>query len=294
MTLDRTIYSVAVAEHGYAPAAHRAVARPHDADPLPVTSMFGLHFSVMPLKATLTELGRRAAARRGTLVMTCNVDHLVMLRRNHHFRQAYAAAHLVTADGAPIVAFSKVVDPRVPERVTGVDVVTAMPDLAAEHGLRVALVGGGEGVAQQAARTMRDRAPTMPQPLALTPPMGFVLGSADDADVIRRLQAYDPHVVVVCFGAPRQELWMHAHHDDLPGAVMLGGGASLDFLVGLQKRAPGWVQQSGLEWVWRLSHDFPRLARRYLVQDLAIVPIMARELRQVRRRRRLTGSPAAP
>ena len=294
MTTDKLALVERDAAPALLPAVVRSVERVADANPLPVTSMFGLHFSVLPLKATLIELGRRAAARRGTLVMTCNVDHLVLLRRHEPFQRAYAAAHVVTADGAPIVAFSKVVDPRVPERVTGVDVVTALPALAAEHNLRVALVGGAEGVAQQAARTMRDRAPTMPEPLALTPPMGFVLGSDEDAEVIRRLQAYDPLVVVVCFGAPRQELWMHAHHDDLPGAVMLGGGASLDFLVGLQKRAPRWVQQSGLEWLWRLSHDFPRLARRYLVQDLAIVPIMAREWRLVRRRRRFTGSPAAP
>jgi N-acetylglucosaminyldiphosphoundecaprenol N-acetyl-beta-D-mannosaminyltransferase len=258
--------------------------------PLPCTTMFGLAFSVLTLQDTLAELAQRAVARHGTLVMTCNVDHVVLRRQIPAFAEAYDAAHIVTADGAPLVAFSRLLRPRVPERVTGADLVAALPSIAGPYRLRVALVGGAQGVAAQAAERLAQSAPGMPEPLAITPPMGLEIGSADDADLVSRLQEFDPHIVVVCFGAPRQELWMHHHLGDLPNAILLGGGASLDFVVGLQRRAPRWVQKAGFEWVWRLSHDFPRLARRYLVQDAQIFPMVLGEL-MARARQRLRRTP---
>jgi N-acetylglucosaminyldiphosphoundecaprenol N-acetyl-beta-D-mannosaminyltransferase len=241
--------------------------------------MFGLAFSAMTMEATLAEIRQRALGRQSTLVMTCNVDHVVLRSKNSVFAEAYGSADIVTADGAPIVAFSRLLGRPLPERVTGADLVAALPSIAGPHGLRVALVGGADGVALKAAERLAGEAPGMPMPLALCPAMGLQIDSIEDREIVRELQRFDPHIVVVCFGAPRQELWMHRHAADLPSAVLLGGGASLDFVVGIQRRAPRWVQRSGLEWVWRLSHDFRRLAHRYLVQDVLILPLVLRELR---------------
>ncbi len=259
---------------------------PYVQSPLPYETLFGLSFCKLTLEATVEEMGRRAVSRQGSIVVTCNVDHVVLRARNPDFARAYGEADIVTADGAPLVAFSKLVRRRLPGRVTGADIVANLPALAANRGLRVALVGGAPGVAAAAAQRLIADEPGMPVPLAVAPPMGLELGSTADEAIVEQLQAYDPHVVVVCFGAPKQELWMHRHHKDLPGSVLVGGGAALDFVVGLQRRAPGWVQKAGCEWTWRLAHDFRRLARRYLVQDASFVPIAARELVLVAREAR--------
>ena len=256
--------------------------------PIPYETLFGLSFCKLTLAATLEELGRRAESRQGSVVVTCNVDHVVLRARNSDFARAYSDADIVTADGAPLVAFSRLARRSLPERVAGADIVAGLPALAAGRGLRVALVGGAPGVAADAALRLVAHEPRMPVPLAVAPPMDLELGSAEDDEIVEQLRAYDPHVVVVCFGAPKQELWMHRHHNDLPGSVLVGGGAALDFVVGLQRRAPGWVQRAGCEWTWRLAHDFRRLARRYLVQDVGFVPIAARELVLVARESRQT------
>jgi N-acetylglucosaminyldiphosphoundecaprenol N-acetyl-beta-D-mannosaminyltransferase len=270
------------------------VARPEvsvdvEPSPVPYEMLFGLAFCKLSLDDMLEELGRRAEQRRGTVVMTCNVDHVVLRSRDTAFAAAYAEAHLVTADGAPLVAFSRLVRRRLPERVTGADLVARLPEVAARKGLRVALVGGAPGVAADAAARLAAESRGMPEPMACETPMRLVLGSREDEALVARLQEYDPHVVVVCLGSPKQEVWIHHHRDDLPAAVLLGGGAALDFVVGRQRRAPRWVQRGGVEWVWRLSHDFRRLARRYLVQDAAFVPIAARELAAVAGGRFRTG-----
>jgi N-acetylglucosaminyldiphosphoundecaprenol N-acetyl-beta-D-mannosaminyltransferase len=261
----------------------------YEASPVPYETLFGLAFCKLTLAETVEEIGRRAESRQGSVVVTCNVDHVVLRSRNADFARAYDDAHIVTADGAPLVAFSRLVRRGLPERVTGADVVARLPALAAKRGLRVALVGGAPGVADGAAQRLVSQAPGMPTPLAVAPAMGLKLGSEQDDAILQALQAYDPHVVVVSFGAPKQELWMHRHHRDLPGSVLVGGGAALDFVVGLQRRAPRWVQKAGGEWLWRLLHDFPRLSHRYLVQDASFMPLAVRELALVARESRKSG-----
>jgi N-acetylglucosaminyldiphosphoundecaprenol N-acetyl-beta-D-mannosaminyltransferase len=286
MTLDPYIPSSPARELPLIPQARTVERLP---SPLPYETLFGLSFCKLTLEATVEEMGRRAESRQGSVVVTCNVDHVVLRARNAAFARAYSDADIVTADGAPLVAFSRLVRRALPGRVTGADIVASLPALAAARGLRVALVGGAPGVAEAAAQRLVDEAPGMPVPLAVAPSMGLQLGSQEDQAIIEQLQEYDPHVVVVCFGAPKQELWMHRHHGDLPGSVLVGGGAALDFVVGLQRRAPTWVQKAGCEWTWRLAHDFRRLARRYLVQDAGFVPIAARELVLVARESRQSG-----
>ena len=285
MTLDPYVPSSLPASAARIPQA-RTVER--TASPLPYETLFGLSFCKLTLEATVEEMGRRAESRQGSVVVTCNVDHVVLRARNSDFARAYSDADIVTADGAPLVAFSRLARRPLPERVAGADIVAHLPALAASRGLRVALVGGAPGVAAAAAVRLVAEAPGMPAPLAVAPSMGLELGSDEDDAIVESLQAYDPHIVVVCFGAPKQELWMHRHHGDLPGSVLVGGGAALDFVVGLQRRAPAWVQKVGCEWTWRLAHDFRRLARRYLVQDAGFVPIAARELVVVVRESRQT------
>ena len=87
---------------------------------------------------------------------------------------------------------------------------------------------------------------------------------ADDRDVVDIVRAAEAEVIWCAFGAPRQELWMAAHAEELAPAVLVGVGAAFDFLAGKKTRAPVWMQRVGLEWLHRLLHEPRRLARRYL------------------------------
>ncbi|WP_328305211.1 WecB/TagA/CpsF family glycosyltransferase [Actinomycetospora sp. NBC_00405] len=201
-------------------------------------------------------------------VFTCNVDHMMLMRRDEDLRDAYSRADVVTIDGAPLALLSRWTGASNAPRVTGVDLTSALIAEAAASDLRVALIGGAPGRGEEAARRLKLAHPNLGNVLTDSPQMGFGLGDEEDARLIRRLKAFAPHIVVVCLGAPKQELWIDMHRRELPGAVMVGAGATIDFLSGAQARAPKLFQRTGTEAVFRLLTDFRRLWRRYLLRDL--------------------------
>ncbi len=219
------------------------------------------------------------AARKGGVVVTPNIDHVVRAERDPAFREAYAAADLSIADGQPLVWSSWVLGPRLPERVAGADLLLPLMGRAAERRWRVFLLGAGPGVAELAGARLRELGVDVvgtAAPAVASDPLAPDPGGDEAAATVR---AARPDVVVVAFGAPKQELWMHRHRAALAPAVLLGLGASLDFVAGRVRRAPPWISRAGLEWAWRLAHEPRRLWRRYLVEDPWFAIVVLRELR---------------
>ncbi len=219
-----------------------------------------------------------ALVHRGTggLVVTPNVDHVVIAERDLAFRAAYAAADLSLADGMPVVWASRLLGAPVPEKISGSDLIEPLVRRAAERRWRVFLVGAGPGVAEEAAtRLARDMGVNVVGTFA--PRIRLDGGADDTAETVRKIREARPDLLLVAFGAPKQEVWSHRYRTELGPVVTVGIGASLDFLAGRIRRAPRWVSRSGLEWLWRLVREPRRLWRRYLVQDPAFLRIVWRQ-----------------
>jgi N-acetylglucosaminyldiphosphoundecaprenol N-acetyl-beta-D-mannosaminyltransferase len=167
----------------------------------------------------------------------------------------------------------------VPERVSGSDLAFPLLGRAARRGWRTYLLGGAPGVAEEAARRLRARLPSLVVAGTDAPRITLEPGDPEGEAALARLRAARPDLVLVALGAPKQELWIHRHRAALGPAVAVGVGATLDFLSGRVRRAPRWVSRAGLEWLWRLGREPRRLWRRYLVQDPAFAAILWRELR---------------
>ncbi len=120
---------------------------------------------------------------------------------------------------------------------------------------------------------------------AFAPPVGFAIDSDADREALHRLQGTDAAVIFVGLGAPKQELWMARHANDLPGRVLVGVGSAIDVLAGEVPEAPRWMTRVGAEWLFRLAHEPRRLARRYLIDDPRFLWWMART-----RTKRMRGS----
>jgi len=236
------------------------------------------------MSGALEAIERLVGARAGGLVVTPNVDHVVIAARNPAFRDVYAAADLSLADGMPIVLASRLLSPRLPEKVSGSDLLDPLLERAAVHGWRVYFLGAGPGVAEEAAQRARERFGTtvagVDAPFFRTPDEPAARTAAE------RAAASGADLVLLAFGAPKQELFGHLYRRTLAPAVSVGIGASLDFLAGRVRRAPRWISRTGLEWLWRLVREPRRLWRRYLVDDPRFLVILWRTLRN---RRRLPG-----
>lgn len=224
-------------------------------------------------------------------VLTCNVDHVIRMRDDAEFRACYDDASLVTADGAPVVWLSALIGRSVGPRVTGAELLPSFGRVCAARGLRLAVMGGAAHVSDEAVRRLSLQNPELDAVSVPAPGPGFVIGSPQDQEFLTVLQAARADIIVVCFGAPTQELWMRHHRAALPGCVLIGAGAAVDFMAGSKKRAPSWVQRVGAEWIYRLCGDFHRLWRRYLLHDTAFVGVAAAELWNVRGPGRLRRKP---
>lgn len=217
-----------------------------------------------------------ADARVPAVVVTPNVDHLVLLEEDEEFRAAYDAAQLQLCDGMPLMVLARLSGDPLPARVTGADLFLDVCAEAVAHGQRVFIAGGMPEVLDKGIAVLRERYPGL-DVVGHSPPLGFE-GTPDEEELRSRIVAARPDIVMVCLGAPRAEIWA-TDQCGRYGAVYLCVGAAIDFAAGARKRAPRWMQEFGLEWLFRLLQEPRRLARRYLVRDRAFLGIALRHVR---------------
>lgn len=215
-------------------------------------------------------------------VVTPNVDHLVKLDSSECFRDAYAGAALVLADGRPVIAASKFFDDPLPETVPGSDLVPWLFDHVASawsRPLTVFLLGAAPGVAERAAESIHSKWANVCVVGTFSPPFGFERSTSECAEICDRIARSGAELLVIGLGAPKQELWVARYANSLPVKVALCVGATIDFLAGEKQRAPGWVQSLGLEWFHRMASEPRRLAGRYAHDAFVFPKLLFREWR---------------
>ena len=257
---------------------------------LPTIQVDGLPFVATTVPPLTAHIVHEAGAARGGWVVTPNIDILRRWRIEPAFRALVADATIFTADGRPIVWASQLQGTPLPARLTGSDLFVALMEAAARAGLRIALIGGNEGTAEAAAARLIPEAVAAGRVRTLCPPFGFEQQPQEMARLESLLTGWQPQIVFIGLGSPKQEKLIARLRALAPRAWYLGVGVSFSFVAGDVKRAPGWMQRSGLEWVHRLVQEPGRLARRYLVDG---IPFAAGLLwRSAARRGRRSAGPA--
>jgi N-acetylglucosaminyldiphosphoundecaprenol N-acetyl-beta-D-mannosaminyltransferase len=228
----------------------------------------------------------------GGAIFTPNVDHVVMADEHAGLRRAYRRADLAFADGMPLVWTSRMLGMRIPEKLSGSDMLVPIIELAARENWGVYFLGGmpGEpGAAELAAERLTARYGV--RIVGVDPAFVSMDGSgAEDAAILARVKAAKPDIVFVALGAPKQELWISRSLDEIQPAVAIGCGASLDFISGQLSRAPRWMSNAGFEWAYRLAQDPARLWKRYLIRGPRFLGILLRTSRMPRVQRVRTVS----
>jgi N-acetylglucosaminyldiphosphoundecaprenol N-acetyl-beta-D-mannosaminyltransferase len=246
---------------------------------LPRVRVGKLSIDVVDFEGALAAIDRLVVAKNGGTVFTPNVDHVVMAEHDERFRTAYAAAALSLVDGTPVLWASRLLRTPLPEKISGSDLVMPLLRRAAERGYRVYFLGGAPGVAELAKSKLEAALPAI-QIVGTDASRIDVDTPLDSDQVAERIRLAKPDLVLVALGAPKQEIWSFTRAERLQPAVLIGVGASLDFVAGIQKRAPSWMSKSGLEWLYRLAQEPRRLAARYLLRDPEFCLILLRQLAQ--------------
>jgi len=236
-------------------------------------SLFGMEITRIKMDDTVARLLGWCSEARGKscrYVVTPNVDHAVLFQQRADLRAAYSDAALVLADGAPIVLASRLLGRALPERVAGSDLVPQLLNAACEP-LKVFLLGAAPGVATVAAERIESDSPSVKVVGCYSPPLGFEKNNFENARILTLISEAQPDLLIVGFGAPKQELWVHQHRHQIEAKVALCAGATIDFLAGHRDRSPAWMRRVGLEWLHRLATEPRRLAARY-ARDAWIFP----------------------
>jgi N-acetylglucosaminyldiphosphoundecaprenol N-acetyl-beta-D-mannosaminyltransferase len=217
------------------------------------------------------------------MVATANAQFAQIAGADQHFRRLLKGADLVVADGMSVVLASRLLGHPLPERIAGVDLLVELCEEAANAGLTVYFLGGRPGAAEKAAENLCGRFPRLTVAGIDCPPLGFEKDPVEAMGVVRRIRRAAPDILFVGLGAPKQEYWMEEHADALPVKVMIGVGCSFDVLSGEMPRAPRWMQQTGLEWAFRLGQEPGRLWKRYLLGNAQFTQMVFRQWRTQRR-----------
>lgn len=235
---------------------------------MPVVELTGVRFHALTEQQAVAAILDAVAAGRGGWVVTPNLAILRAIARSADVRRLVAGADLVLADGVPVLWASRLQGTPLPQTAPGSSLVFTLAAGAAQRQASIFLLGGNPGVAELAARRLRERSPGLAVAGTLSPPFGF----EDDPAELRRIReavaAARPDIVFVGLGFPKQERLIAELRDVLPHAWFIGVGIALSFAAGDLPRAPVVLRRLGLEWLYRLAQEPRRLYRRYLVESL--------------------------
>lgn len=220
-------------------------------------------------------------------IATVNVEFIMTARRNAPFRQVLENAALCVPDSVGILWAARLLGHPLRGQVAGADLVWEIAALAAARGHRLFLLGAAPGVAELAAARLREIHPSLQI-------AGTYAGSpapVEERDIVARIRATQPHILLVAYGAPQQDLWIARNIDELAVPVAMGVGGSLDYIAGAAVRAPLWLRRWGLEWLYRLYRQPWRWRRMLALPQFAALVVRSRVLegRTAPFRRRVIG-----
>jgi len=206
-------------------------------------------------------------------IATVNPEFLMKARRDSDFRATLQRAALCIPDGIGVLWAARMRGKRLRERVAGSDLVPLLSAEAAQRGWRIFYLGAAPGVAEKTAAILAARYPGLNV-------AGCYAGSPapeEEEDIVARVRAAQTDILLVAYGAPKQDLWLDRNLARTGAAVGIGVGGSFDFIAGVSRRAPRWMQRLGLEWFYRLVREPWRWRRQLALPQFAWLVLTGRD-----------------
>ncbi len=216
-------------------------------------------------------------------VCVANVHMLVEAHRDRNFSQIVTNADLVTPDGKPLTWGLRLLYGIRQERVAGMELLPDLLRPAAKAKLPVYFYGSNQCVLDATSSFIGVHFPDLRIAGMYSPPFRNLTTEEED-EIVDRINQSGARLVFVILGCPKQEKWMAAMKGRI-NAMMVGVGGALPVMLGMQKRAPGWMQRIGLEWFYRFCQEPRRLFKRYLVTNSLFIFLLVKEFIRIKSRR---------
>ena len=240
---------------------------------IPAVDILGIRVHDITIAQTGDLIPAMALSGMPHNIVPVNPEMVMMAQVDKEFREVLASASLNLPDGVGIVWAARLLGCPIQERVTGVDAVRMLARVACRNGLSLFLLGAAPGVAERVAEVLQK------ENFGLEI-VGSYAGSpqlSEEDEICSRIEAAKPHILLVAYGAPRQEMWVARTRPRLKIPLTMCVGGTFDFIAEVSTRAPVWVQQAGLEWLYRLIHE-PRRLRRMARLPRFVMAILREKL----------------
>lgn len=235
------------------------------------------------LNATIDNLSKiellEKLNRHGGFVVTPNVDHLMTLQKDEEFYKVYELSDYRVCDSKILLYAARFLGKPIREKISGSDL---FPEFYTynkyNERVKIFLLGAAEGVAQKAQEKINQKVGREIIVGSYSPPWGFEKDLIECEKIIELINQSGATVLAMGVGAPKQEKWMLKHKDRFKNIqIFLAIGATIDFEAGHKPRAPKWMSELGLEWLYRLVCEPRRLWKRYLVEDVPFLWLVLKQ-----------------
>jgi len=245
-----------------------------------VVVLLGVPIRRMRMSDVVAACEHSIRTRHPTLIGVANVAKLVKARHDACLRQSLDEADFIVADGVPVVWLSRFCGCALPERVAGIDIMHALLDLADRKAYRMYFLGATPEVVERVVEFVRRTHPGV----SIAGWRDGYFSSEEEREVAEAIRASQADILLVGIPTPRKEDFLRQWRQHMRVPVCHGVGGSFDVVAGVTKRAPLWMQQCGLEWLYRVIQEPRRMWKRYLVTNsiflwLSVIEIVTYRLR---------------
>lgn len=209
-----------------------------------------------------------------SFVVAINVDVVMKIESDKYLKSIVDSADMVLVDGKPLVWISKIHKRPVKAKISGSDLVPELCSVAAHKGYTMFVLGGKDGVAENAKKRLEEQYPEIKIVGTYAPPFGFEKNQRELDKINKMISDVHPDMLIACFGCPKQEKWIFENYQKYNATVSICAGATVDFLAGNVKRAPKWMSEHGFEWLYRFFQEPKRLFTRYFVDDVQVLKLI--------------------
>ncbi|MCR5421058.1 MAG: WecB/TagA/CpsF family glycosyltransferase [Lachnospiraceae bacterium] len=233
---------------------------------LRVDNILGVNISVTNMESTIQTLTENIKAWKGQYICVSNVHTTVMAHENPEYMKIQNEAVMALPDGSPLSSYSRERGKTTAKRVTGPDLMREILIRSKDNGFTHFFYGSTEDTLKNLKEKIEKEYPGAQIVGMISPPFRQ-LTEEEDLEYVKQINDSNADFVWVGLGAPKQEIWM-ADHKGRINSIMIGVGAAFDFESGNIKRAPKWIQNMKLEWLYRIFQDPKRLFKRYFVTNI--------------------------
>ena len=228
----------------------------------------------LKMSETIENIEKMIVNNKKAYVVAVNVDVIMKIEQDRYLKEISDNADMVLVDGKPLVWISKLYKRPVCQKISGSDLVPMLCETAERKGYSIYIIGGKEGVAENAKIKLEQKHKNIKIVGTYSPPLEFEKDKNEIDKINKMISDVSPDLLIACFGCPKQEKWVYENYKNYDAIVSICAGATIDFLAGNISRAPKWVSNCGFEWFYRFLQEPKRMFKRYVVDDLRIIKLV--------------------